>query len=152
MNNLVLYSQLAQHLSAFNGLAGPPGTDAQIAIAEAALSCEFSHAYKSFLRVYGSAMVGPYPVYGVTPCEIVGEQPEQYSVVAATLGCRRQGWRVPKGAFVVSRDHSGNPVIARGARIYREDHDFGGVDEWVTFECYLEYCLGAITSVGFLHG
>jgi len=82
-------------------------------------------------------MVGPYPIFGLRPVEVMGD--DHWSVIDVTKRYRKGGVPGSEAWVVVSEDHAGNPVgmDANGA-IWIYDHDFGGLTGLApSFEEYL---------------
>jgi hypothetical protein len=111
-------------------------SDMEIAEASNRLGIAFPITYIEFLRSFGGAMVGPYPVFGLRPVEVL--ENERWSVVDVTEATR-VSLDVAKAWVVFSEDHSGNPIgfDASGVvEIY--DYDFGGISRIADdFEGYL---------------
>lgn len=118
-------------------------SEAEIDDASNEIGVPFSTQYREFLLKYGAAMVGPYPIYGLRPVEVMGD--DSWSVVAMTKHFRQDNIQAARGWVVVSSDHGGNPVgMDRDGAIWIHDHDFGGVAPLAkSFEEYLRVrCLG----------
>jgi hypothetical protein len=119
----------------------PTALEADIASAD--IGIPFSSDYREFLLEFGAAMVGPYPIYGLRPVVVMGD--DSWSVIAMTKRFREDNIPAADGWIVVSSDHSGNPVgMDRDGVIWIHDHDFGGVAQLAkNFEEYLRVrCLG----------
>ncbi len=98
-------------------------------------------AYKKFLREFGGAIVGPFPVYGLRRAEAMGT--DEDSSIAVTTRYRNQGWPDVSDWLIISSDHSGNPIgMDSEGQIWLYDHDarcrtlISG-----TFEGFLEKCI-----------
>lgn len=107
------------------------------------LGIPFARDYYEFLLEFGAAMIGPYPIYGLRPVEVLGN--DSWSVLEVTKRYRDD--EVPGTAewAVVSCDHAGNPVgMDKDGVIWIHDHDFGGVAPLAkNFEAYVRIrCLG----------
>lgn len=103
----------------------------------------FSSDYREFLLRFGAAMVGPYPIFGLRPVEVMGD--DSWSVVTMTKQFRYDNVTAAKGWVIVSTDHAGNPVgMDQDGAIWIYDHDFGGVIPLAkNFEEYVRVrCLG----------
>jgi hypothetical protein len=103
----------------------------------------FSTDYRDFLLTFGAAMVGPSPIYGLRPVEVMGD--DSWSVVAMTKQFREDEVPEATGWVIISTDHAGNPVgMDRDGAIWIHDHDFGGAARLAkNFEEYLRIrCLG----------
>jgi len=116
---------------------------AEIDDASSEIGIPFSTDYRDFLLTFGAAMVGPYPIYGLRPVEVMGD--DSWSVVAMTKQFREDNVPEANGWVIISTDHAGNPVgMDRDGAIWIHDHDFGGVARLAkNFEEYLRVrCLG----------
>jgi len=86
---------------------------------------------------FGAAMVGPYPIFGLRPVDVMGKR--RWSVVDVTREYRRK--RIPgcNEWAIVSEDQAGNPVgLDREGAIWIHNHDFGGIARLAqNFEEYL---------------
>lgn len=117
-------------------------SEAEVAQAEQRVGVAFPDDCRQFLLRYGGAMVGPYPVFGLRPVEVMGV--DFWSVVDVTEQCRADGIPGTDQWVVISMDHAGNPVgIDRDGAIWIHDHDFGGLAHLATsFEDYIRtWCL-----------
>ena len=100
-------------------------SDAEIDRAETEIGVPFPVDYREFLRRYGGAMVGPYPIFGLRPAEVMGV--DCWSAVAMTRWYRDDGVPGTEACVVISHDHAGNPIgIDRLGAVWIHDHDFGG--------------------------
>ncbi len=110
-----------------------------------AVGVPFPQEYRDFLLRFGGAMVGPYPIYGLRPVEVMGVN--TWSVVEMTKHYRADGWPGAEEWVIISTDHGGNPIgmDAKGL-IWTFDHDFGGLYfEADNFEEYVRVkCLGLL--------
>ena len=103
----------------------------------------FSSDYRDFLLTFGAAMVGPYPIYGLRPADVMGD--DSWSVLEMTKRFREENVPEAYGWIIVSTDQAGNPVgMDREGAIWIHDHDFGGIARLAkNFEEYLRVrCLG----------
>lgn len=99
-------------------------------------------AYKEFVRRYGGAIVGSYPVFGIGASEIRGAK--DGSAIQVTERFRFDRWPGTEVALVVSIDHAGNPItMDRGGAVSRFDHDSGTSEKLASsFEDFvLHWCL-----------
>lgn len=101
------------------------------------LGVPFVADYREFLLTFGGAMVGPYPIFGLRPVEVMGT--DHWSVVDVTIQYRNDGVPGTEEWIVFSEDHAGNPVgIDADGKVWIHDHDFGGITLLsLTFEGYL---------------
>ncbi len=100
-------------------------TATEIIQAELEIGVRFPDDYREFLLRYGGATVGPYPVFGLRPVEVMGVN--HWSVVDVTRHYRSDGVPGTDQWVVISEDHAGNPIgIDQGGTVWIHDHDFGG--------------------------
>jgi hypothetical protein len=115
---------------------------AEIALAEQQIGVPFDEDYREFLLRYGGGMVGPYPIFGLRPVDVMGT--DHWSVLDVTRHYHSDGVLGVEQWVVISEDHAGNPVgmDAEGA-IWIHDHDFGGISAIAgSFEEYIrDRCL-----------
>ncbi|WP_436717015.1 SMI1/KNR4 family protein [Roseiconus lacunae] len=105
------------------------------------LRVQFPSDYREFVMRYGGAMVGPYPVFGLRPVDVMEDN--RWSVVEITESIRDE---LPFALewVVFSEDHSGNPIgFDTAGRVFIFDHDFGGETQIAdSFESYIRsHCL-----------
>lgn len=101
------------------------------------LGIPFPNDYVQFLQEFGGATVGPYPIFGLRPVSVMGD--EEWSVVKMTKFYRAQPVPGTDKWVVFSEDHAGNPIgfDAKGV-VWIHDHDFGGIAQLAeSFEDYL---------------
>ncbi|MDG3006646.1 SMI1/KNR4 family protein [Paludisphaera mucosa] len=117
-------------------------SEAEITQAERQIGVHFDDDFREFLLRYGGGMVGPYPIFGLRPVEVMGIG--HWSVLDVTRHYRSEGVPDVERWVVISEDHAGHPVgmDAEGA-IWIHDHDFGGISAIAeSFEEYLrDICL-----------
>lgn len=121
-------------------------TSEEIDAASLALGVPFVGDYREFLLMFGGAMVGPYPIFGLRPVEVMGN--DHWSVVDVTKHYRNDGVPGTKDWVVFSEDHAGNPVgMDEKGAVWIHDHDFGGISNLASsFEEYVrEQCLKLLT-------
>lgn len=105
------------------------------------LGVPFGTDYREFLLMFGGAMIGPYPIFGLRPVEVMGD--DHWSVVDVTRQYRNDGVPGSEAWVVISEDHSGNPVgMDSDGAIWIHDHDCGGIaplakdfEEYVRKQC-----------------
>lgn len=122
-------------------MAAESVSDEEISEAEEKLNVEFDPSYREFLRKYGGALVGPYPIIGLRHAEPMDDA--LWSVVDVTDYYRREGWNGANDWYIISTDHADNPVgIDADGVVYKSDHDFGVIEKVSdSFEGYLVLCL-----------
>jgi hypothetical protein len=120
--------------------AGSLPTSDEIDHASEELGVPFASDYRDFLLLFGGAMVGPFPIFGLRPVEVMGDE---WSVINVTKRYRNEGVPGSDAWVVISEDHSGNPIgmDSEGA-IWIHDHDFGGIapladtlEEYIRLNC-----------------
>lgn len=124
-------------------------TSLEIESAAKEIGIPFSTDYYDFLQDFAAAMVGPYPIYGLRPVEVMGD--DSWSVITMTKRFRNDKITAADGWVIVSTDNAGNPVgMDRDGVIWIYDHDFGGgAPLAANFEEYLRIrCLG-LKDTGF---
>jgi cell wall assembly regulator SMI1 len=112
-------------------------TEAEVNAASQEIGTRFPEDYREFLLRYGGAMVGPYPVFGLHPSDVMED--DRWSVVDVTNEVRSSGLDGISNWIVFSEDHAGNPIgMDPDGKVWIYDHDFGGVAELAqTFEEYI---------------
>lgn len=113
----------------------------EITQAERTLGVAFPLDFRDFVLRYGAAIVGPYPVFGLRPVELMED--DRWSVVDITLHWRTQ-LREAHDWIVISEDHAGNAVcLDTNGQVWIYDHDFGGISLLaMDFESYIRtHCL-----------
>lgn len=114
----------------------------EIARAASELGVPFTDGYIEFVREFGGAMVGPYPIFGLRPVSVMGKR--RWSVVELTNLYRQRSVPGTDDWVVFSEDHAGNPVgFDANGTVWTHDHDFGGITKLCdSFEQYVrERCL-----------
>lgn len=131
---------LERHLNEFPFLRGTPASPDAISAAADAIGVEFPSDYRAFLQQFGAAVVGAYPIYGLTRIQGMGKR---WSVVDVNRAFREDGWPGVSNWLIVSADLAGNPIgIDTDQVVKRSDHDFGGISAVARdFEEFLLRCL-----------
>lgn len=111
-------------------------TQDEVDYASHEIGIPFPQDYREFLLRYGGAMVGPYPVFGLGPVKVMGNE---WSVIELTRRYRNDHVTGCDGWIVFSEDHVGNPVgMDSDGKVWIYDHDFGGVAQLSeSFEEYI---------------
>lgn len=124
-------------------LKGEAVSEAEIGRAESALQVHFSDEYREFVTRFGGAILGPYPIYGLRRAEPMDDR--LWSVVEVTNHFRTKAWPGSGSWYVISMDHSGNPIgVDSLGQLHSFDHDTGQMIEVAPdFETYLLACIGA---------
>lgn len=116
-------------------------TSEEIDQASLELGVPFATDYREFLLTFGGAMVGPFPIFGLRPVEVMGD--DHWSVLDVTRHYRNDGVPGSEAWVVISEDHSGNPVgMDAEGKVWVYDHDFGGLtalasslEEYIRIHC-----------------
>lgn len=102
---------------------GPVASD-ELQAAAQRLGVNFTPDYCEFVEKFGGALVGAYPLYGLSRAEPMDAQ--LWSVVQVTEHFRSQQWSGLESGYVVSMDHAGNPIWIDDEGVLRSfDHDNG---------------------------
>ena len=120
-------------------MAGPASSD-EISALESFAGHKLPSDYVQFMKLFGSAIVGSFHVFGVGVAEAMGSG----TAVEETRKYRADGWPDLGNDLVVSADQAGNPVtLTENGRLILLDHDAGDVVEIAkTFEDFIEnWCL-----------
>ncbi len=122
--------------------ADPVLLEEEIVETEKKLGVRFASDYKEFIQKYGGAIVGPFPIYGLRHADPMDD--ELWSVAEVTMHYRNEGWPCVNDLYIISSDHSDNPVgIRNDGQVISYDHDLGEAFEIAkSFEVYLAHCLG----------
>ena len=136
------WAQLEKQFEEFPFMKATPVSEEEVNSIEASLGVRFDSDYKQFVLKYGGAVVGPFPIYGLRQAGPMDE--EFWSVYNVTMHYRKEHWPGTQDWYVVSSDHSDNPVgITPEGKVISYDHDYGEmVDVAESFEDYLIICLG----------
>jgi len=116
-------------------------TRTEIDRASREIGIAFQQDYAEFVRRYGAAIVGAYPIFGLRKVDAMGLM---WSVIDANLEYRSKLWPGINEWLIVSSDLAGNPVgISRDESIWLSDHDFGDIVPIAeSFEGFVrKYCL-----------
>ena len=116
-------------------------SESEVDAASKEIGIPFPEDYREFLLRYGGAMVGPYPIFGLRPAEVMGKS--RCSVVDVTRQVRSSGLDGVSNWIVFSEDHAGNPIgMDADGKVWIYDHDFGGVtklaegfEEYIRTQC-----------------
>jgi len=93
--------------------------------------------FREFVLMYGGAIVGPYPIFGLRAAAAMGVG--EGSFLEITSHFREDGWPGVDQWLVISMDHAGNPVgVAEDGQVWCSDHDAGEIVLVASsFEAYL---------------
>ncbi len=115
--------------------------ESEIQNAEKILGASFNEDYRKFIKKYGGAILGAHPIYGLKHASPMDRH--LWSVVDVTEKYRKDNWYGIEDWYIISTDHSDNPIgINKHGEVYISDHDFGVVDKIAeSFEEYILKCL-----------
>lgn len=116
------WEQLQAVFSEFPILVAGPATDKGIDAVSERLGRPLPTDFREFLRRFGGATVGPYPVFGLRVAEAMGNGD---TLLEQNNRFHSQGWPGVEDWLIISRDHAGNPFgIAPNGQVWVSDHDF----------------------------
>jgi hypothetical protein len=135
------WEKLNALFSEFPFMKAEPVSEDEISKAEKKLGVVFVKDYRDFVKKYGGAVVGPYPIIGLRHADPMDDA--FWSVVEVTDYYRREGWRGVDDWYVISMDHADNPIgLDSEGVVCKSDHDLGVVEKVSnSFEEYLLSCL-----------
>jgi len=111
---------LEEEFARFPILRGGAVEDTEIDAAVASLGIDLPGDYREFIRRFGAALLGPYPIFGLRPVEPMGSM---WSVVEVNRHFRRDKWPGIDDWLIVSMDQAGNPIgISGDGRVWISDH------------------------------
>jgi SMI1/KNR4 family protein SUKH-1 len=115
---------------------------AEVDVAEREIGIPLTEDYKEFIRRYGGAIVGPFPIYGLRRAEPMGD--DKSSFLEVTTHFRQQRWPGVENWAIISTDHCGNAVgLDPEGKIWISDHDECAIQLLApNFEAYVKRCLG----------
>lgn len=123
--NPFVWNRLDAEYERFPILKAGPVSRAEVEEAAKAVGLKFPAAYEEFLERYGSAMLGPYPIFGLRPVEPMGEA---WSVVEMNRRFRDEGWPGLDDRLIFTHDQGGNPIaVSSSDGVWIVDHDHGGL-------------------------
>lgn len=119
------WARLEGEFAQFPVMRAEPATSQEVAAAAQALGRNFHDDYAEFLRRYGGATVGSYPVFGIRVAEVMGNRD---TVVEMTRRFQAQGWPGTSEWYIISMDGAGNPIgVSQDGKVWISDHDVGEV-------------------------
>lgn len=135
------WKALDDEYQAFPILMAGPVPASEVAAVSRSLGLGIPEDYANFLVRYGSAIVGPYPIFGLRRIEPMGTD---WSVIEMNRRFRADGWPGVEEWVLFSQDLGGNPIgLSRDGHVWLSDHDHGGTTEIApTFEAFLLQALG----------
>jgi SMI1-KNR4 cell-wall len=109
----------------------------EVADAEREVGVKLAEDYKEFIRRYGGAIVGPYPIFGLRKADPMGK--DESTFLEVTQSFRQQHWPGVEKWAIISIDHAGNPVgLDAQGKVWISDHDAGAIQLLApNFEGYL---------------
>jgi hypothetical protein len=124
----MVWRQLEAYFAQYPADTAEPGSEAEVNELVALLGRPLPSDYREFLLRHGAALVGQYPIYGVSHMPGMGASRKRADDVKEEF--RRGGWPYADEWLMVSADGCGNPIgIADDGRVLVWDHDFGGIYE-----------------------
>jgi SMI1/KNR4 family protein SUKH-1 len=123
-------------------LKAEPVESPEVIAAEREIGIPLAEDYKEFIRRYGGAIVGPFPVYGLRRAEPMGD--DESSFLEVTERFRKDRWPGVEKWVIISTDFDGNPVgLDPEGKIWISDHDECAIQLLArSFEEYLrDWCL-----------
>jgi len=140
--NRSTWKELDAEYEASPMLMSGPVPASEVTAASKVIGLGIPDDYAAFLTRYGSAIVGPYPIFGLRQ---VGPMGNDWSVVEVTRRFRADRWPGVEGWIVVSRDHGGNPIgLSPAGEVWLSDHEQGGVT-WLAAS-FEEFVLQALVQ------
>ncbi|TCM12035.1 SUKH superfamily protein [Novosphingobium sp. PhB165] len=136
-----MFAELDADLNGDPVLVAGPALESQIDAIQAFAGFPLSPSYREFVKRFGAALVGPYPVYGSGASDAMSK--DDASVIDVTKRFRSDGWPYSDRSLVVSTDHAGNAIMLdEKGSIHRYDHDAGTI-EFISssFESFVQWCL-----------
>lgn len=136
-----MFHELDAELNSDPVLIAGPVADLEIDQIEGFAGFRLPSSYREFVKRYGAAIVGPFPVFGSGASEAMSVR--DASVIDVTQRFRSDDWPATEKSLVISMDHAGNAfTMDASGCIYRFDHDsgMGGVIAG-SFEGFLQWCL-----------
>jgi SMI1-KNR4 cell-wall len=130
-------ARLDEEFSTFPILVSGPASQQSVEKIAAYAGFNLPNSYQFFVRRYGAASVGAYPIFGEGAAHVMG--PAEASVCEVTDRFRTQGWPHTSENLVISTDHAGNPIILnKVGQVFRFDHDSGETDMLAnSFEAFI---------------
>jgi hypothetical protein len=120
------WEQLDEEFNRFPIMRSEPTTIEEVQAAAERVGRPFHSDYSDFLRRYGGAIVGAYPIFGLRQAEAMGNA--FWSVVDVTNRFRTDGWAGTSEWYVISMDGGGNPIgVSSDGKVWISDHDAGEV-------------------------
>lgn len=136
-----IWEQLEKQFERFPFMKAEAVSEEEINSVEISLGLRFDYDYKKFVLKYGGAMVGAFPIYGLRQAGPMDDG--LWSVFNVTMHYRNEGWPGVQEWYVISSDHSGNPIgIDMDGKVVSYDHDCSReINLASSFEDYLVMCL-----------
>jgi hypothetical protein len=142
--NSTLRNKLEEYFAKYPTLRGEGVSDTDIDEASRLIHRPIPLTYRDFLRMYGAAVVGPYPIFGLQRVAAMGNS--SWSVVDMNADKSRR-WPGTEGWLIISEDLAGNPIgLDSDERVLIADFELGtGVGEYAKdFESFLVRALGGM--------
>ncbi|MFK3775207.1 SMI1/KNR4 family protein [Pseudomonas sp. NPDC089406] len=126
--NPVIEGKLQQLFNDHPGLLGKPASDEQINNAQHVLGITFHPDYVEFIKRFGGSFAG-IDIHAFENGSLIGKQ--SVTELTANFRDRHDTCGLPElqGAFVISGDGSGNPILMNSqGQLYLYLHDEGEVE------------------------
>ena len=136
-----LISTLRDRCSSYPFMFARAATLEEIRAEEKRVGMMFPNQYCEFLKIWGGAMIGAYPIFGTDAVDLMDTRLNTVSSV--TEFYREQGWRDVDSNLVVSQNHGGDPVLLTAdGSLFVSSHDkIANTVSWSSFEDYIKWCL-----------
>lgn len=135
------WNALEQKFAAFPFLRGTGASTDEVDEVSRILARPLPQDYREFLRRYGAAIVGAYPIFGVREVEPLGTS---WSVIKMNDHFRKINWSGVTEWVIFSNDLAGNPYgFDDDGSVWISDEEFGEISRvYDDFEQFLrDQCL-----------
>jgi len=101
-----------------------------------------SSQYQEFLKFSGGAIIGAYPLYGVSSVELMDAH---FNTVSKVTNKYEDDRMIEKGRFlVISENHAGDPIcLNMDGAVVEFSHDGFQEKSWEDFNGFIEWCADA---------
>ncbi|WP_428145560.1 SMI1/KNR4 family protein [Delftia acidovorans] len=101
-----------------------------------------SSQYQEFLKFSGGAIIGAYPLYGVSSVELMDAH---FNTVSKVTNKYEDDGMIEKGRFlVISENHAGDPICLNvDGSVVEFSHDGFQEKSWEDFNGFIEWCADA---------
>ncbi|WP_280191011.1 SMI1/KNR4 family protein [Delftia sp. PS-11] len=100
-----------------------------------------SSQYQEFLRFSGGAVIGAYPVYGVSSVDLMDAH---FNTANKVTKKYEEDGMIEKGRFlVISENHAGDPIYLNlDGSVVESSHDGFQYKSWENFNEFIKCCAG----------